>query len=282
MLVSKTERAAGLSRREEASPDFQRTADLPMYMNVLSADEDERFSQRELVSPELALVDPELARRERARLPHPGEQEALARISAQLDRTPVRPEGDALAPVVVDLLRGRGRWAAPVAVATALVIVALLADVRVELGKTPAAADPAAVDDQPAAEAPPATGPTPPVSPPSSPPAPSSPGTKPTRNPAPGPRPPATRTARPQARSFAWAPASGASAYQVEFFRGDVRIFAAKTRRPAITVPSTWRFGGRRWRLEPGEYRWYVWRVVERRRDDRAIVQARLTVRSPA
>ena len=251
-----------------------------MYMNVLSADEDERRSHSELVSPELALVDPELARRERARLPHPGEQEALARISAQLDRTAVRPEADVLAPVA-DLLRGRGRWVAPVAVATALVIGVLLADVRVELGKTPAAAGPAAVDDQPAAEAP-ATGPTPPTSPPPSLPARSSPATKPTRNPVPGARPPATRTARPQARSFAWAPASGASSYHVEFFRGDVRIFAANTTRPAITVPSTWRFGGRSWRLEPGEYRWYVWRVVDRRRDDRAIVQARLTVRSRA
>lgn len=255
-----------------------------MYMNV-SAQEDERFPHRELVSPELALVDPELARRERARLPHPGEQEALARISAQLDRTPVRPEGDVLAPVVVDLLRGRGRWVAPVAVATALVVVALLADVRGELGKTPAAADPAAVDDQAAAEAhmPPTTGPAPPVPQPSPRlPAPSSPAAKSSPDPARRAKPPAEPRARAQARSFAWAPASGASAYHVEFFREDVRIFSANTTRPAITVPSTWRFGGRSWRLEPGEYRWYVWGVVDRRRDNRAIVQARLTVRSPA
>jgi hypothetical protein len=254
-----------------------------MYMNV-SAHEDERFPQRELVSPELALVDPELARRERARLPSPGEQEALARISAQLDRAPVPPEGGVLAPALTDLLRGRRRWVTPVAVATALVTVALLADVRVELGKTPAAADPAAVDDQPAAEAHlPTTGLATPV-PQASPrlPAPSSPAPKSSPNPAPSAKPPAKRGSRAQARSFAWAPASGASAYHVEFFRGDVRIFAANTTRPAITVPSTWRFGGRSWRLEPGEYRWYVWRVVDRRRDGRAIVQARLTVRSPA
>jgi hypothetical protein len=96
------------------------------------------------------------------------------------------------------------------------------------------------------------------------------------------PPPTTSRSPRPQAvpgpRTFAWAPVPNATAYHVELFRKGKRIFAVNTTRPRATVPASWTFEGRKYRLEPAEYRWFVWPVVSGRRLARAVVQARLVV----
>jgi hypothetical protein len=83
---------------------------------------------------------------------------------------------------------------------------------------------------------------------------------------------------RPQPRRFAWASTLGASAYHVELFRGNTRVFAGDTKDSQIAVPADWTLNGRRHVLSPGEYRWYVWPIVGGKRAPAAIVQAKLTV----
>jgi hypothetical protein len=247
-----------------------------MNLSMVHSPDDQRFllereAPVELVSPELALVDPELAGRARERLPNPGEKEALARIAAQLGRTdqPTRP------PATRAALRSprrhrHTRWAAPVAVATALVTLLLLTDVRVEIGKTLASAGTASSVD-PDTSAPEASVPETSV------PAPRPTPTGQARRPVDTHRQAPQRT-RPEPQRFAWAPSPGADGYHVELFRGDERIFASEARRPGITVPARWSFEGRSRTLGPGRYRWYVWSVTAGRRVPEAIVQAELTV----
>jgi hypothetical protein len=267
---------------------------MPMNVSMVDTHDDQRFLyEEEVTSPELVLVDPDLAQRARARLRNPAEKEALARIASQLERAP-----EPATPVETGVLAERrrrwpGRWAAPVA--AALAVAFLLADALVEFGKTPASADTAAL------EAPEPTAPEPTVAEPTATAtapaptdrAPSAPNTRepksqPSRAPSPSPsagtsnRAPTPTPARVRAepQRFAWAPVTDASGYHVELFRQQVKVFAADTRQPAVTIPVRWRFADRKRRLAPGEYRWYVWPVVAGRRAARAIVQSRLTVPS--
>jgi len=217
----------------------------------------------EAVSPELALVDPELAASARANLAEPG-------------ATPPRRGHSVRAPVHNDISRtlsnaalgmddefvksvpsGRS-WQVLIGVAVVTILSLLLFDVRVQVGKTPASAEtrqelPSATSTL--SHAPRAAVP---------------------RREREGSVEGATK---PRARRFAWAPAPGASGYHIEFFKGTVRAFSANTTRPELTVPALWK-GGRRTRsLLPGEYRWYVWPVISGRRTSQAIVQAKLVVR---
>jgi hypothetical protein len=88
-------------------------------------------------------------------------------------------------------------------------------------------------------------------------------------------RPPSTGAGR---RRFAWPPVVGATGYHVELFKGSALVFRNETAKPGILIPRRWRFDGRLRGLEPGEYRWYVWPVVNGQRNAMAIVQARLVV----
>lgn len=88
-------------------------------------------------------------------------------------------------------------------------------------------------------------------------------------------RPPSTGVGT---RRFAWPPVAGATGYHVELFKGPALAFRDETTKPEILIPRRWRFDGRLRRLEPGEYRWYVWAVVNGRRTASAIVQAKLVV----
>jgi hypothetical protein len=246
-----------------------------MNLPMVHTPDDQRFLyEDEVTSPELALVDPELAERARARLPNPGESEALARIASQLQRQPaaeraLEPEAESgWAP-----RRASRRWAVPLAVGASLVAVFLLTDLRVEFGRTPAAADTSALEEpeptDPTPTAPAAQEPTGPAS------------TTTVETPAPGPAPsrPRTRTrVRQKPQRFAWAPTANAGGYHIELFRGQVKVFATDTERPAVTVPVRWTFASRSRTLSAGEYRWYVWPVIGGRQAGRAIVQARLTV----
>lgn len=216
----------------------------------------------DLVSPELALVDPELAAWARARLP----DSIDVRAAVALRRLTAAP-GES---VVAATGRGRvdrRRAAALAGVAVALAATLILADVHVEVGKNGASADrpPAAAGASPA---PPDDLPTttPALAPPSSAPEAQS-------------HPKGKRT-EPRPRQLAWAPAPGAEGYAVELYRGNARIFVAETRQPMVVVPASWRLDGVSRSLVPGELRWYVWPLVDGRRATRAIVQATLEIPS--
>ena len=97
-----------------------------------------------------------------------------------------------------------------------------------------------------------------------------------------GANPPSAGTRSPSTgagtRRFAWPPVAGATGYHVELFKGSALVFRNETARPETLIPRRWRFDGRLRRLEPGEYRWYVWPIVNGRREATAIVQAKLVV----
>jgi hypothetical protein len=56
-----------------------------------------------------------------------------------------------------------------------------------------------------------------------------------------------------------WTPVRGARYYNVQLLRDGRKILSAWPRRAELQLKSRWRFHGRRYRLKPGEYRWYVW-----------------------
>ena len=218
---------------------------------------------REVVSPELALVDPELAASARAYLP-------------ELGATPPKSGPSVRAPVDDDISRALSNaalgmddefvksvasvrsWQVLIGVAAVTILSLLLFDVRVQVGKTPASAE--TRQELPSATSTLSHAPRAAV---------------PSREHE-GSVEGATKT---RARRFAWAPVPSASGYHIEFFKGTVRAFSANTTRPELTVPALWK-GGRRTRsLLPGEYRWYVWPVISGRRTSQAIVQAKLVVR---
>ena len=83
-------------------------------------------------------------------------------------------------------------------------------------------------------------------------------------------------------RIMAWAPAPRAAAYEVALYDGSRRIFRKRTKHTRLALPVEWSYGGRRRRLEQGVYRWYVWPVPAgaRRPSARPVVQASLTIPS--
>ena len=207
-------------------------------------------------------MDPELAARARLHLPDP----RVADADAALRRLTSVPRAE---PHVVASLgvrtekRGVGVL---VAVAVALTATLLLADVRVEVGKTGAAAEAPATPAASGRSSAPAAAPTrrPPAA---------KPAGAPPRTTLPEKQP---RSAEP--RRLAWAPTAGAEGYHVELYRDDTRIFVAETQRPEVTVPARWTLNGTARTLAPGDLRWYVWPLVDGRRQAGAIVQATLTI----
>ncbi len=151
----------------------------------------------------------------------------------------------------------RRSWHVLIGVAAVTILSLLLFDVRVQVGKTSASA-----------EAPP----KPPVA------APAPPNRLPVASAAKRVQAKGEHATTPRARRFAWAPIQGASAYHVELFRRNVRIFAAETKQPQFGVPAQWQMNGSQHTLSAGEYRWLVWPVVSGRRASSATVQATLTI----
>ena len=82
----------------------------------------------------------------------------------------------------------------------------------------------------------------------------------------------------PSARRFAWPSAPGATAYEVQFFRGPRLVYGTRTRVPSVALPASWRLGTQTMTLKSGTYHWYVWPVFGTRRAEVALVQARLLV----
>lgn len=69
------------------------------------------------------------------------------------------------------------------------------------------------------------------------------------------PAPAETVTSPPE---LVWTPVKGASYYNVQLIRGG-KVFSAWPARPGFRLRRTWIHNGRRHRLRPGVYRWYVW-----------------------
>jgi hypothetical protein len=55
-----------------------------------------------------------------------------------------------------------------------------------------------------------------------------------------------------------WTPVRGATYYNVQLYR-DGNVLSAWPAHASLQLTSTWRFAGRRYKLKPGRYRWYVW-----------------------
>jgi len=212
----------------------------------------------EVVSPELVLVDPQLAFRARASLATP-----VRMVHSRSGAFAVRPYSslviaDEPSRARYDDLAQRGRRSGWVTacVALAIVVAILLSDVRVELGHPSEAADRNAERADRVM----------PVRP-----------SKP-RWSRDSRRPDSQAPSAATVRRFAWAPADGASGYRFELFRGSSRIFTAETSRPELLLPANWRVAGKRQTLRAGAYRWYVWPLVAGARSSAAIVQASLVV----
>jgi hypothetical protein len=62
-----------------------------------------------------------------------------------------------------------------------------------------------------------------------------------------------------------WAAVRGASYYHVQLFRGSKRILALWPSKHEVGLPATWKWAGKRYRLGPGTYRWYVWAGLGKR-----------------
>lgn len=248
----------------------------------MTIDASTRERRDEVVSPELALVDPATAELARAQLTDPDDTLARfeelvlrSRRSSLADLAMDEPARRPALPVGLGAhargsrLRAAHARVALVAAGCAVLAVGVLLGVRVDLRGTSAGAE----SSQPGSTATEVERPT--IPEPASPAGPNV-GSKAPRQPprAGGPVPPPPV----DLQRFAWAPSPGVSGYRVELFRGPDKVFSAGSTAAAITIPKSWTFDGRRQRLEPGEYRWYVWPVVSGRRSGDAIVQAKLVV----
>ena len=204
------------------------------------------------VSPELALVDPELAERASALLPDaPG-----IRIAG-------RRETIELIPFSVPAIPARRRVRPALAIAAVLLGAALVAGIGSGVALSVLDREPAAKSSAPVAV--PTTPPT---------------------HPSPAPRPPTTPPSRSGSNvveqpRFVWPAEPGVERYRVALFRSGQQVFERDVRTTALELPRAWTHEGRRYGLERGTYRWVVWPLFgsgERARLGPAIVSANYTV----
>jgi hypothetical protein len=220
----------------------------------------------EPITPELALIDSDLARRAR---------EYLRDYGAEPPANP-RPAFDA------PNRRRRAFAAAIVLIPSALVAPLLVADGRLTASSSAArhvAGPRAGRPEPPAGGVSPARTVTDGVRRGTTL---SEPGGRPRARPR-GPAAPAApaRTPFPGRRVFAWVPVRGAAYYVVTFYRRGRKVYEGRSTRPRLSLPARWIFGGRRDRLRPGRYRWYVragYGRASARRYGKRIVDAKLVV----
>lgn len=222
------------------------------------------------LSPELALVDPELAASARAQLPEP--PPPPPRPGVRLRAAPaLRVVPAAAAPPTPALLPAPGATRPVAALVAALVGVGLVGGFYLRPALWPQETPPSAAAPAPAIGR--AT------------PAPVAPAVKGVRSRASGPRQTAKRSGpvRPSQAlpELVWPVVPGADAYRVSLFRGGRLVYSTVRTPTRLRLSATWVQHGKRRRLTPGTYRWVVWPL--RRRGgktvvERAIVNATLRV----
>lgn len=74
-----------------------------------------------------------------------------------------------------------------------------------------------------------------------------------------------------------WGRAPSASSYDIELVRGHSRIFAARSRSSQVIVPRSWRHGGVTFGIRP-EDQAYVWPIIDGRRAARPVVNGTLAL----
>ena len=188
----------------------------------------------EPISPELVLVDPELAARARALLPDPRPFTAPdpePEYDPEANRV-VLPDVEPAAEPIPPPPRRRSRKRRAAAYALALVVLAAVAGAIAFVALSRSGSDSTA----------PSAGNAPG-------------GIVPVRRPPPVAQPPAPTT---HPRSFVWAPVHGAASYLVQFYRSGTEIFRARPAVARIVVPATWSYKGRAYSLGPGRYQWSV------------------------
>ena len=98
-------------------------------------------------------------------------------------------------------------------------------------------------------------------------------------------RRPQRRVLRVAPRAFAWVRVPTAAYYLFRLYRGATLIFVARPRQNRLLLPSGWTFAGHRYRIARGRYRWSVragFGPPRARRYGREIVRATLVVQSPS
>lgn len=258
-----------------------------------------RHDADEPISPELALVDPELARRARARLvsfdqPAPRvpdvDAEPKSRVAPRSDTRATSRRGRVVlaALAVMTGLAGAGFTAAKLTGEKSAVfargslpggsVVVRPQETSESTGRalqrkpaTPARAASAAGAEQRRAR--PGTSQS------------SRPGLQEKRGTSSGspgtPPTSASQVGGPTTPVFSWVAVRGATYYDFELFRGAERVFTGRPREPRLTLPSTWTYAGRRFTRAPGSYRWLVRPVFHANTKTRygpAIVSAKLVL----
>jgi large repetitive protein len=67
--------------------------------------------------------------------------------------------------------------------------------------------------------------------------------------------------------TFRWVAAPSATYYNVQLFAATTKILSAWPVKNSYTLKRTWKYNGRRYRLSPGTYTWYVWPGIGARAD---------------
>jgi hypothetical protein len=258
--------------------------ELPMSSTVSPPREQVARPERGALSPELVLVDPDLAEEARgwlapsddtvARIAELARVRSLAESRARvLELPPAAPAPAPLPPVVLMAPVGRRTRSALLGGGVAAVLaISLIVGVRVDVSGQPAGADSTigGSAQKVAAHAPSHRAPTKKTARRT---APSKPRAK-TKTPTRTHAAPAT----PTRHRFAWAPTKGAAGYEVEFFRAGTRVYVGHTKDPTIEVPARWQYEGAQHSFRAGEYGWYVWPLVDGKRSPQASVQTTISI----
>jgi hypothetical protein len=77
---------------------------------------------------------------------------------------------------------------------------------------------------------------------------------------------PATTAPTVAAPAFVWVAVPGATRYEVVFERAGKTVYRATTTLTRLELPPSWRFEGATHRLVPGRYRWTVWPLKKGKR----------------